>query len=155
NGVSVGVGPITMPEYLDRAEIVTRNGPTSLNIDNLARWGGSLTNNFQMVLGESLSTHLGTDRIHLYPWTTSDTLRYQIAVQVNAFEARANGQVVLDTRWTVLNPESNGVIRMGRSVLTETLPQAADGTPDYAEISTAMSRLTDRLGSEIAASGIR
>ncbi|MAC79707.1 MAG: hypothetical protein CML66_16780 [Rhodobacteraceae bacterium] len=155
NGVSVGVGPITIPEYLDRAEIVTRDGPTGLQINNLNRWGGNLSGNFQVVLGESLSRQLGTDRIHLFPWTTSDTLRYQVLVQVNGFEAGSDGIVTLDARWTVLNPGTDSVIRMGRSVLTEPLTQTQDGTPDYSDISAAMSRLVTSLGAEIARSGIR
>lgn len=155
NGVSVGIGPITLPEYLDRTEIVTREGPTSLQINNTNRWGGSLTDNFQVVLGEALSQQLGTDRIHYFPWTTSDTLRYQVTVQVNTFEARSDGLVVLNARWTVLNPSTDSVIRMGRSVLTEQLPQTADGSPDFSAISTAMSKVVTDLGTEIARSGIR
>ena len=155
NGVSLGVGPVTMPEYLERAEIVTRDGPTTLQVDNLNHWGGNLTSNFQMVLGESLSQQLGTDRIHLYPWTTSDTLRYQVVVQVNGFEARSDGGVVLDARWTVLNPVDDSVVRMGRSVLTEPLPQTEDGAVDFTAVSAAMSRVVTRLGAEIANSGIR
>lgn len=156
-GPLIGVGPITMPQYLDRTEIVTRDTATSVNVNEQNRWGGGLTENFQNVLAEVLSEQLRTDRLFLYPWTASGDMTYQITVQVNAFEARPDGQVVLDARWTVLSGGTQEVITMGRTLLREPVSTAPTGVsgPDYTRIAAAMSRSVARLAQEIAASGLR
>ncbi|WP_424990937.1 PqiC family protein [Fluviibacterium sp. S390] len=156
-GLSIGVGPVTLPEYLDRPEIVIRENATALNVADLNRWGGGLTENFQSVLGEVLSERLNTDRVLLHPWSVSGNVTYQILVQVNAFEAHPDNQVLLDARWAVVSGGTQDVIRMGRTVLREPISGAEGGAggPDYAQITAAMSRSVARLGQEIAASGIR
>lgn len=157
SGLSIGVGPVTLPEYLDRPEIVIRRNATSLDVANLDRWGGGLTENFQSVLGEVLSERLNTDRVLLHPWSVSGGVTYQVLVQVSAFEARQDGHVVLDARWTVISGETEEVIRMGRTLLREPIGTTEDGarSPDYSRIAAAMSRSVARLGDEIADNGIR
>lgn len=157
NGTSIGVGPVTLPEYLDRPEMVVRTNATSLEVSDLNRWGGGLTENFQSVLGEVLSNRLGTDRIQLHPWSTSGDVTYQVLVQVNTFEAQPDGQVHLDARWTIVNGRTLEIIRMGRTRLQEPYGSQDDvlGRANYAQIAAAMSRSVARLGAEIARSGLR
>ncbi len=40
--VVVRVGPVTIPSYLDRRQIVTSNGRNGIEIAEYERWGGSL-----------------------------------------------------------------------------------------------------------------
>ncbi|WP_168183990.1 membrane integrity-associated transporter subunit PqiC [Pseudoruegeria sp. SK021] len=155
-GPSIGIGPITLPEYLDRSEIVTRNSETTLEVHEMNQWGGNLTENVQSVLAEVLSDGMNTDRLFLYPWSTSGQMTYQVLVQINAFEAREDGNVVLDARWTVLSGRTQDVLKMGRTLLREPIGATPNGVagPDYADIAAAMSRSVARLGQEIAATGL-
>lgn len=156
-GISIGVGPVTLPEYLDRSEIVIRKNITSLDVASLDRWGGDLAVNFQGVLGEAISENLNTDRTLLYPWQVSGQVTHQILVQVGAFEAWPGGYVLLDARWTVVDGRTQEVRRMGRSLVREPIGGSRDinEAPDYAQIAAAMSRSVARLGTEIANNGIR
>jgi uncharacterized lipoprotein YmbA len=40
--IAVAVGPIAIPDYLDRPQILTRSGPRELELSEFERWAGSL-----------------------------------------------------------------------------------------------------------------
>ena len=53
---SLGLGPIHLPRYLDRPEIVTRVGPNEVKPALFDYWGGSLSRQFETVLAQNLQT---------------------------------------------------------------------------------------------------
>ena len=63
---SLGLGPIHLPRYLDRPEIVTRVGPNEVKPALFDYWGGSLTRQFETVLAQNMQTLVHADRIQLY-----------------------------------------------------------------------------------------
>jgi uncharacterized lipoprotein YmbA len=67
NQVSVSIAPVEVPDYLDRLQIVTRDGNNGLKLAEFDRWGGSLGENIATVLVENLSLLLGSDRVFTYP----------------------------------------------------------------------------------------
>ena len=86
-GVSLGVGPIEFPKYLDRPQIVTRESHSRLDFGEFDRWAEPLDENFARVLSENLAELLSTDDVVEFPWTRSTRIDYQIIVTVNRFDA--------------------------------------------------------------------
>ena len=41
-GVLIGIGPVKIPEYLDRPQMVTKENQGTLKFDEFDRWGESL-----------------------------------------------------------------------------------------------------------------
>src|SRR6266540_6222252 len=64
-GPVIGVGPITLPKYLDRPQIVTRASRNQLTLGEFDRWAESLQENFSSVLVENLALLIPTDHILL------------------------------------------------------------------------------------------
>src|SRR5271155_2651372 len=60
SGPTIGIGPIKLPEYLDRDEVVTRVGPNRLELSDQNRWAEPLDNNFKQVMAQDLTQLLGT-----------------------------------------------------------------------------------------------
>src|SRR5476651_2063711 len=54
-GIPIGVGPVTLPKYLDRPQVVTRTASNSLNQADLDQWGGNLADNITRVLATNLA----------------------------------------------------------------------------------------------------
>src|SRR5262249_45023810 len=50
--VSIGVGPVIMPSYLDRTQIVTRTAADQLDLANFHRWAEPLQEGIVRVLAE-------------------------------------------------------------------------------------------------------
>ena len=153
-GLGVGVGPVELPQYLDRSQIVTRSSENQLNIEEFDRWGGRLRENFTTVLSEVLSAELGTDRVSIHPWNMPSQVEIQVIVNVTAFESDASGQSALDARWMIVDSRRQEVLAVARSSLREAIAsdaEAAEGAADYDAVAAAMSRNVAALGSEIAA----
>ena len=100
-GLRIGIGPIDLPEYLDRPQIVTRIGENEHQLDEFNQWAESLTFSIARVLGENLSILLSTDNIFLFPWRGSTQLDYQVKVGVIRFSGTPGGNAVLDVLWTI------------------------------------------------------
>ena len=102
NEVTIGVGPVELPPYVDRPQIVTRSGDNRLHLAEYDRWAEPLKQGMPRVLAENLSTVVGTDRIVLFPWKASQTPDYQIVIVVTRFDSTVVGAAVLNARWSIL-----------------------------------------------------
>ena len=102
-GPVIGVGPITMPKYLDRPQIVTRTGSNQLALAEFDRWAEPLQDNVARVLAENLALLIPTDQVLLYAWPPSATLDYQVTVEVLQFEGWLGGESRLLALWSILD----------------------------------------------------
>lgn len=153
-GIPIGVGPITLPKYLDRPQIVTRVAGNSLNQADLDQWGGDLNDNITRVLAANLSDLLATDRVSLYPWSNQAPIDYQVSLDITRFEKDVDGSVVLDVFWSIINPKDGSVLVMRRTGYRDTGAAAASetaGARPYDAVAAAMSRDLEALSKDMAA----
>jgi len=117
-GVSLGIGPLKFPGYLDRQEIVIRSDQNRLEISQTDRWGEPLEESFARVLSQNLAALLRTDRIIAFPWPASRKPKYQIEIEVLRFEANSAGDAGLVARWAVIGGVSGKPLSFQESRLT-------------------------------------
>jgi uncharacterized lipoprotein YmbA len=144
--LSIGVGPVEIPEILDRPQIVTRSGPNKLNIDEFHRWAGRIDESFTQVLAENISLLIGTDQVAVYPWQTDFKPRYRIALKIAYFVGQWGKDVLLEATWSVSSQQSQQTQTKRKSVINEPLSPE----PDYEALVAAHSRAIARLSREIA-----
>jgi len=146
-GVAVGVGPVLIPGYLNRAQIVTRSAGDDVEISMYHRWAEPLENGIAQVLANDLATQVGSERIAVFPWRggIARVLDYQVAVVVLRFEGLPGGQVTLDARWRLVDRDGQE-LALRRSTMSE--PVTGSG---YQSLVMGMNRLLDTLAREIAA----
>jgi len=63
DGTAIGVFPVSMPDYLDRPQIVTRVSENEIKLDEFSRWAEPLKESFYTVLVDNLSTLLSNEKI--------------------------------------------------------------------------------------------
>ncbi len=144
--LSIGVGPVDMPDYLDRPQIVTRISPGEVRLAEFERWAEPLKTNFSRVLGENLSRLLATDRIAIFPWTGAPHIDYRVAVEIITFDGAPGNTVMLNARWSVIEEETQKVLADKKSQITVPTADA-----DFRGLVTAQSKALAALSSEIAA----
>jgi uncharacterized lipoprotein YmbA len=144
--LALGVGPVSLPSYLDRPQLVTRASPNRLAFAEFDRWAESLKDMFPRTLAENLSALLGTDRVFVVPRRSAPRLDYQVAVEVLRFDMGTDGQAVLSARWTIFGEDGKEALLLRKSVLTEQVTLAGD--PEGMVV--AMSRAIEALSREIA-----
>jgi len=143
--LSIGVGPVEIPEMLDRPQIVTRSGPNKLNVDEFHRWAGRLDENLAGVLAENISLLLATDQVAVYPWQTDFKPRYRVALKIRYFEGQWGKDVILEAIWSVSSQQSQQTHIKRKSVINESLAPE----PDYAALVAAHSQAIAQLSREI------
>ena len=115
--IDVGVGPFTMPGYLDRPQFVRRVGPNEVRPVEAARWAETLGEGFERVLAEDLDALLPMARVHAHPWRSSTQAQWIISGYVTKFETDASGEALLDVTWRVLGPDREPTRVGARSVV--------------------------------------
>ena len=147
--VLLGLGPIKLPAYLDRQEMVTRVAANRVELSGENRWAEPLDSDFTRVLAQDLSSDLGTQRITFYPWYASTRVDFQVKVDVYRFEASADGKVTLTAHWQVL--DGTGKLLTVRDSTYTQNAAAGDASASAAAMSTALGQLSQEIASVIAA----
>jgi uncharacterized lipoprotein YmbA len=145
-GLTIGVGPVTIPGYLDRPQLVTRDAAGELEIWPYHRWAEALDTGIASALAEAISARSGNDRVAVFPWRGpfARALDYQVVVAVARFEGSPERTVTLDARWGVVTRDGREVA-FKRTTLTEPI-----GGTSFPAVVAAMNRSIGRLAAEVA-----
>ncbi len=140
----IGVGPLLIPDYIDRSEIVFQSSPNKFEIPPGHLWAGSLRNTMLSVIGTNLSRQLNSTQVRTYPWEPGASLDYSIAIDVQQFHAQTGGDAILEATWRLYDESSRRIVSQRHTNLKR--PLEADG---YEAVVVAQSKLLSDLASEI------
>lgn len=146
----LSIGPIDMPEYLDRPQMVTRAAGNRLVVDEFNRWGGPLAEEIGRVLTVHLAAALGSQRVYGYPSRIAADADLRVAIDIRRLDGVAGGDVVLDVAWSVIDERTLAVVETRSASYRD-----AWGESGYGAYAAAMSRLVSRLGDDLVASLLR
>ena len=142
--ISIGIGPVELPQYVNRSQIVTGQQSSELHSAVSAQWAEPLQDGFTRVLAENLSLLLATDRVALFPWKTFAP-EYQVVVEVTHFLGQTGGEVSLVALWSILNKDGREALVSKKSSFRE-----STGSSEYEALAAAMSRTVVALSRDIA-----
>jgi hypothetical protein len=154
SGLTVGLGPVTLPGYLSRSSLVTRVDDTRVHYAEGDLWAEPLGKQFTRTLSENLSRALGGARIVDYAWYPSAPIDVAVAVNVLAFEVDSTGAATLNAGWALRDPHSRQVGYEGQSAIVEPAggpPGKAAGGAAVAALSRALAQLSREVAMGIVA----
>jgi uncharacterized protein len=143
--LSVAIGPVVIPDYLDRPQIVSRTGKNEITFSEFDRWAGSLRDDIARVLSENLTILLSENDASVSPWEWGTPGDYRVAVEIRRFDIMPEGDVLMNVRWTILSKDGIKIILMRESTVSEPV----SGQTYRAKVSS-MSRALERLSLDIA-----
>ena len=144
NAMIIGVGPVIIPEYLDRPQIVTSTTAKMLQFAQFDRWGESLNLGMAGVIRQDLASKLGNEKFTLYPWNPSLLVRYQVTVEVVRFDAQLNGDMFFSVQWTIIDLQKLKTLMIKRSEFRDAInPQNYSGLAQT--LSKACASLSDQI----------
>jgi len=141
---SIYVGPVTVPEAVDRPSMVLRTSPNQVDVSDDYRWAEPLRNAIPRMIGDVLSRELGTSRVLTNRSASATAVDIRVSIEIQRFDSSLTDGATIDAVWSVKDV-ANGKMRNGRSVVHEAL--ASSGP---AGIAAAASRALERVGHEIA-----
>jgi len=149
--ISLGVGPVRLPGYLDRREILTRVAQSRLDVSQNDRWAEPLDENLAHVLAQNLSVLLGSDGVISYPWPIAKGPDYRVTVEVLQFECNSALEAQLSARWWVTDRNGTGAPEPKESRLTRAAADKSTGASVVA-LSETVADLSRQIAQAVIAS---
>ena len=147
NAPSIYVGPVSVPDAVDRSPMVLRTGPTQVDIDDFHRWAEPLKAGIPRAVADLLMRELGTPRVLAGRAASGTPVDYRIAIDVQRFDSSLSEGATLDAAWTIT--PAKGSPRSGRTFAQEPAP-----TRDHAGVAAAHRKALEKLAKDLAA-GLR
>jgi uncharacterized lipoprotein YmbA len=142
SAVRIRVAPVTLPEGVDRPQLVRRTGENTVVVEEFDRWVEPLDALLRNTLVQDLGALVPEAQVlgDAVPGLAADRT---VVVAVNRLDLA--GQVAVDAVWFVLPTGMDQPERTHRTLLTEA---AGSGSP--ADVAPALSRVVEKLAREIA-----
>ncbi|MGD0551308.1 MAG: PqiC family protein [Sedimentisphaerales bacterium] len=143
--VVIGVGPVKIPKYQDRPQIVTQDKEKMLKFAQFDRWGEPLDLGMTRLIGENLAVMLPEAKFTLYPWNSSVPVKYQVVVEIVQLDSNLDKDMFLVAQWLVIDVQNAKTLIIKRSEFRQSvIPQ------NYSGLAKTLSMACASLSSEIA-----
>ena len=140
----IEVKPVGVPDYLDTTDLLVRHGEGQMVASQTGRWGERLSAGVTRALAAALATRLPRMAVTASP--PVERPARQVLVDTEAFEARADDEVVLVAHWSITDGGPRQTLTSERVSLAEPVAGTGDGA-----VVAAMTRATEGLATRIAA----
>jgi len=141
--VVIGLGPIRIPDYLNRPQMVMAISDSKYQLSEEHRWVERLDQNISLVLTKFLPSQLGSNRIIRYPWAQRQVVDYQVSIDIIEFHIDALGQSRLTAQWLIKRKDQADLSRRFDC-------QVPASITDYEIMVNAQSACLTKLGQDIA-----
>jgi len=143
NQAVIGLGPIRIPDYLNRPQMVVAISDNQYQLSEEHRWAERLDQNISLALTKFLPSQLGSNRIVRYPWAQRQAIDYQVSIDIIEFHIDALGQSRLTAQWLIKRKDQPDMSRRFDY-------QVFASTTDYEVMVSAQSACLTKLGHDIA-----
>ena len=143
--VIVGLGPIRIPEYLNRPQIMVAISDNQYSISEEHRWAENLDQNILLALYKVLPAQLNTDHVFRYPWSQRQDINYQVSIDILDLTINPQGQSQFIAQWSIKVKEKANIDKRFEC----SLPAS---TTDYALMVKVQSQCLTQLGQAISKS---
>lgn len=141
---SVAIGPITLPDFLDRPQLVVQTSANRVEILESHRWAESPKSEIPRIIAADLTVLLQPARVSTYPQNAGMNADYRVLLDIQRFEMTAGKGVSLEALWSVRRSDG-GILKTGRTVVGE--PVNAAG---YDALVAAQSRALAAVSRDLA-----
>ncbi len=153
DAVILGLGPIRMPDYLNRSQIVTRGANSEIQVDEFSRWSEPLSTSLLRIVATDVDNLVQGVVVVVFPYEpfVRDQVRYRLVGDINRFDADASGQIVLEVQWGVADADGAIVVPVRRNRYTAQASaggEAAAGDPGA--VAAAMNDALAQFSRDIA-----
>ncbi len=143
--VLVLVGPLQLPGYLDRPQLVLRQADGQLSLREFDRWAEPLDGHLTSTVTANLVRLTGSPRVIAFPLPARASADLRILGRVIRFEGDGNGLVTLEIQWSISN--ARGEPRV--PVRIDTYRSQASGA-DPAALVVALSEVVAQFSRQLA-----
>ena len=146
--IVVALGPVLIPDIVDKPQILVRTGENQIQLSERNRWAGSLKEDITRVLTENLNLLLENEGVRAMTDEIAINPSFRISVVVNRFDGRPGESVLLNAVWTISDQGAKNEFFVGTSIIRE-LTVASDFKSLVAAHSRALATLSRDIANEL------
>ena len=144
----VAIGAVSVPDLVDRPQIVTLGSGSRVQVSEQHRWAEPLKLAIGRLVAERIAAGLGSALVSAYPADTGIEAGYRVSLSVQRFDSEL-GVAANDTvLWTVRRV-ADGQLRSGRTAFSTTPADASFDAMVNAHVD-ALGRIADEIARVIA-----
>lgn len=142
-GAEIGIGPVRLPDYLDRPQIVNLEGTNRLQIAEINRWAEPLSVSIPRTIRENMAAALHSEKLYHFPW--NQAVDYRIPIEIVRFEGVGYSTAHLEAIWSVEDAQGKVITPQRRSAF-----QVPVSSPGNEGLVQALSQALGAFSREIA-----
>ncbi len=139
----VGLGPVRIPEYLNRPQMMVAISDNQYSVSEEHRWAEKLDQNILLALYKALPAQLNTEHVLRYPWSQRQDINYQVSIDILDLTIDAQGQSQFMAQWSIKLKDKASVDKRFEC----SLPASSS---DYALMVKVQSECLTQLGQAIS-----
>ncbi|MFA5149774.1 MAG: PqiC family protein [Candidatus Omnitrophota bacterium] len=144
-GLIVAVGPVNIPGYQDRPQIVTRDKNGMLKFAQFDRWGENLDFALAHQFTDNLTLMLPDASFQIFPCNFAIPLDYQVIIDIIQLDSELDKNMLLVAQWSIIHAKSREMLLTKRSQFIQPI-----NPHDYHGLIQALNVSCAALSSEIA-----
>jgi uncharacterized lipoprotein YmbA len=145
---SIAVGPVSVPEAVNRPQFVVRTGPNRVVVLESHRWAESLRSGIAESVAGYLSRDLDGARVTPMTQSAASTAQFDVSIDVQRFDMIVGEAAAMEVVWTIKPRAGESAPITGRSNVREQVQSSAD---PYDALVAAQVRVLAGVSREIAA----
>ena len=148
DAVVLGLGPLRLPEYLNRSQIVTRGAGAEMRIDEFNRWAEPLNLAVHRTLAADIDSLLDGVVVIAFPYEelVRTQVEFRLLGDILRFDSDSEGRVVLQTQWAISSVAAEVLVPVQR----KRYEARAGAAGDPAAIAAAMNQALGEFGRGVA-----
>jgi uncharacterized protein len=123
---AIAVGPVSVPESVNRPQFVVRDGPNRVVVLELQRWAEPLRDGIAESVAGYLSRDLGGARVTPMTRSAAGTAQLDVALDVQRFDLIVGDAAILEVVWTIKTRGGGSPPITGRSESREPAQGSGD-----------------------------
>jgi uncharacterized lipoprotein YmbA len=147
----VGIGPLRIPDYLKRSQMVTRGQGAELIVDDYHRWAEGLEEAIHRSVATNVDSLVKSAVVVAFPTSSLVDVDYRMIGRINRFDTDTDGLAVLDVQWGVGSSAGETVVRARRSHYESRASAAGDPAAAALAMSDALEQFSREIAREIEA----
>ena len=140
----IGIGPVGVPEYQNRPQIVTRDKDGLLNFAQFERWGEALDSSLARLILENLTVMIPQAEFQMFPCDFSIPLDYQVIVSLVQLESQLDKEIFFAAQWTIIDSRAKKMLSTKRFQIRQEIDPHT-----YVGLAQALSQAVISLSAEI------
>jgi len=106
-GQTIIVGPLSLPGYLDRPQLMIRLPDGELKLRDSHRWAEPLDALLTRTLAENLGRLTASERVVTFPVTGRVAADWRVTGRIIRFDSDADGLAVLRVQWSIADADGS------------------------------------------------